>query len=301
MWRLKVFIQFLLAHLPGGEKMNYLLQYMIGTHSPGKKAKRVMEMIKKIQFIGQHTPIEGKIIVEIGTGWNAIGAVLFYLMGARTCYTYDHVPHARFKLIRQLVGVIENRLVEIQSIVSIPAAVLQERLSKLKTAASLQELFGRANIIYFAPGDASKTGLPGKSVDVVFSYAVLEHVPEEVIHALTVESKRILKEEGIAYHLIGLHDHYVKFSKKISKVNFLKYPEKWWAFWVKNKISYHNRLREKQFIDIFKSHGAKIESTRNETEVSDIEILKGMKIDKQFAGMTYEELAVFKTEIILSF
>jgi SAM-dependent methyltransferase len=301
MWRLKVFIQFLLAHMPGGEKMNYLLQYMIGTHSPGKKTKRVIEMIKRIQFISRHTPIEGKIIVEIGTGWNAIGAVLFYLMGARTCYTYDHVPHARFKLIRQLVGVIENQLEEIQSIVSIPAPVLQERLSKLKTATSLQELFSRANIIYFAPGDASKTGLPGKSVDVVFSYAVLEHVPEEVIHALTVESKRILKEEGIAYHLIGLHDHYVKFSKKISKVNFLKYPEKWWTFWVKNKISYHNRLREKQFIDIFKSHGAKIKSTRNETEASDIEILKGMKIDKQFAGMTDEELAVFKTEIILSF
>jgi len=301
MWRLKVLIQFILALLPGGEKINYLLQYMIGTHSPGKKAKRIVEIIKRIQFISQYSGIEGKTIVEIGTGWDAVGAVLFYLMGAKICYTYDHVPHVRFKLVRQLVGLIENRLAEIQAIVSIPAPVLQGRLLKLKKATRLQDLFSRANIIYFAPGDASKTGLPGKSVDVVFSYAVLEHVPEEAINAINVESKRILKENGIAYHLIGLHDHYVKFSKKISKVNFLKYSEKWWVFWVKNKISYHNRLREKQFIDIFKSHGAQIKSTRNESKASDIEILKGMKIDKQFAGMTYEELAVYKTEIILSF
>lgn len=301
MWRIKVLIQFFLALFPGGEKINYLLQYITRTHSSGKKAKRLSEMIKKIQFICQYAEIEGKTIVEIGTGWDAIGAVLFYLMGAKICYTYDHVPHVCFKLVRQLVGVIENQLVEIQSIVSIPAPVLQIRLLNLKAAASLQDLFSRANIIYFAPSDAAKTGLPDKSIDVVFSYAVLEHIPEEAIHALNVESKRILKKEGIAYHLIGLHDHYVKFSKKISKVNFLKYREKWWAFWVKNKISYHNRLREKQFIDIFKSHGAKIQSNRNESNTSDIEILKGMKIDKQFAGMTYEELAVYKTEIILSF
>jgi SAM-dependent methyltransferase len=301
MWRLKVLIQFLLALLPGGEKINYLLQYTTRTHSRGKKAKRVVEMIKKIQFICQYVEIEGKTIVEIGTGWDAIGAVLFYLMGAKICYTYDHVPHVRFKLVRQLVSLIENHLAEIQSIVSIPAPVLQDRLLKLKNTARLQDLFSCANIIYFAPGDATKTGLPGKSVDVVFTYAVLEHVPEETIHALNAESKRIIKKEGIAYHLIGLHDHYVKVSKKISKVNFLKYSEKWWAFWVKNKISYHNRLREKQFIDIFNSHGAKIKSIRNESEASDIEILKGMKIDKQFAGMTYEELTVYKTEIILSF
>ena len=143
--------------------------------------------------------------------------------------------------------------------------------------------------------------LPDNSIDLVYSYAVLEHVPESVIHGITLESKRILKQNGIAYHAIGTHDHYVSFDKRISKVNFLQYPEWLWRFFVKNKISYHNRLREKQFLEIFKSHGAKIKMISNKIDPSDLEILKTMKIDKRFAGMTHEELAVYYSEIILSF
>jgi hypothetical protein len=74
-----------------------------------------------------------------------------------------------------------------------------------------------------------------------------------------------------------------------------------WAFFVKNKISYHNRLREKQFLDVFKSHGAKIKWIENKTDQADVEALKNMKIDKRFAGMTYEELAVHYSEVIMTF
>jgi hypothetical protein len=101
--------------------------------------------------------------------------------------------------------------------------------------------------------------------------------------------------------LIGLHDHYVSFDKKITKVNFLKYPESVWSFFVHNKISYHNRLREKQFLEIFDQCGGKIIWKESKLDSSEIAILRNMKIDKFFEGMTYEELAVYETKIIMSF
>lgn len=138
-------------------------------------------------------------------------------------------------------------------------------------------------------------------MDLVYSYAVLEHVPERVAVDLTGESRRILKPGGRVYHAIGLHDHYVSASRNISKVNFLQYPEWLWAFFVKNKFSYHNRLREKQFLDIFEAYGAQIEWIKHEIDPADLQALQNMNIDKRFAGMTHEELAVTYSEIILSF
>jgi hypothetical protein len=126
-------------------------------------------------------------------------------------------------------------------------------------------------------------------------------VPENVINGLIIESKRILKKNGICFHAIGLHDHYADVNQKISKVNFLQYSEDMWNFFVKNKISYHNRLREREFLNLFKFHEAKILKINNELDQEDINILKKIKIDKRFSGMTDQELAVYYTEIICSF
>jgi len=258
-------------------------------------------LAEKVKISGEHVTIEGSTVLEIGTGWDAITAILFYLMGAKRCYTYDHQPHVRFSLVHQVINQIEKNIEEIHSITSIPKAMIIERLEQIKSANTLGELFGSANIFYFAPGDASQTGLPNGSVDLVYGYAVLEHIPETVINDILIESKRILKQNGRAYFGIGLHDHYAGFDKKISKVNFLQFPEWLWAFFVKNKISYHNRLREKQFMEIFHSHGAKIEMKNNKIDPSDVETLKTMKVNTRFSSMTDEELAVNYSEVILSF
>ncbi len=302
MWKLKVIIQFFLAYLPFGEKVNYLLQHMKKDgHSPAKTAKRIIKLTKIIKKINVYKKIEGSSVMEIGTGWEPINVLLFYVMGAKTCYSYDHVPHVRLKLAKQVIQEIENNIQDIQLITSIPKNDILHRLNKLKRAKSLGHLFKKANIIYVAPGDATRTALPDNSIDIVYSYAVMEHVPESVIHDFTIESKRILSRDGIAYHAIGLHDHYVSFDKKISKINFLKYSESQWAFWVKNKISYHNRLREKQFVEIFKSHGSIIKWKENKIDPDDLVRIKMMKIDKKFSGIKDEELCVYFSEMMLGF
>ncbi|MFX1521493.1 MAG: methyltransferase domain-containing protein [Promethearchaeota archaeon] len=284
-----------------GEKINYMLQRANKSHSEEKIKERIIGLVKAMRKIDVHVPLAGATVVEIGTGWEPICTILLYLMGVKICHTYDHVRHVRFNLAEMLVRIIENQLDEISKISSISLSILEERLSKLKTSTNLDDFLSKANINYHAPADASKTGLEEGSVDLVYSYAVLQAVPEKVIYDLTIESKRILKKSGVAYHVIGLHDPYVGFDKSITRVNFLKYPESLWSFFIKNKISYNNRLREKQYLDIFKECGAKIVWLENKMDPNDIEYLKNMKIDKSFHGMSYEELAVYRTELIISF
>ena len=301
MWKIKVLIQFFLSKFPMGEKVNYLLQGINKSHNEEKTKKRIVGLLKPLREINKHTPIEGATVVEIGTGWEPICSVLLYLMGVKTCHTYDHVPHVRYNLVEMLVRSIENELDKISKITYIPLSILEKRFLKLKKSSNLDDFFSRINIIYHAPGDASKTDLEDGSVDLVYSHAVLEHVPKKVIYDLTMESKRVLKSSGIAYHLIGLHDHYSGFDKQVTKVNFLKYPEFLWSFFVKNRISYHNRLREKHFLHIFEECGANIVWLENKIDPNDINVLRNMKIDKYFHGMSDEELAIYQTELILSF
>ena len=165
----------------------------------------------------------------------------------------------------------------------------------------MNDFFDGIIYIYIAPGDATKTGLNACSIDLIYSYGVLEHVSLKVLHDITTESKRVLRKTGIAYHMIGLHDHYVSIQKGLSKVNFLRYPEWLWSFFVYNKIGYHNRLREKQFIDLFKAYDGRIIWKKSDVDQSDIDILKKIKIDKAFRNLSFEELATYRTELAISF
>ncbi len=297
-WQYKVAIQFLLAHLPGGENLNNLLQRWGGSFSDSVIRERVLELAR---FLSKHLDVTGKSIVEIGTGWDAINALMLYLFGARVVYTYDHVRHLRFDLARKVALQMRAAAPSIAQISRIDPLLLEKRIAAIEPAANLQELLHAAHIKYIAPGDAARTGLPDKSVDVVYSYSVLEHVPEEVVASLTQEAKRILAPGGIALHNISEHDHYVSFDTSISNVNFLKYPEWAWKFFIQNKISYHNRLREKHFLEIFTANGARIEWKESDLEPSDVEAVKRMKYDSRFASLSAEELAVIRTAVVLSY
>jgi SAM-dependent methyltransferase len=297
-WQGKVAVQFVLSHVPGGERLNYVLQRGAGSFSENAIGTRVATTAG---FLAKNVDVTDRTIVEIGTGWNAVNPLMMSLFGARLIHTYDHVRHLRLDLAMTVLHRIQAMLDSIVTVSGIPRAVLQQRLDELMAAPDLATLLETARINYVAPGDATRTGLPDHSVDVVYSYAVLEHVSEDVIAALTEEARRVLVPGGVAVHSIGLHDHYVSFDPSISRVNFLQYPEWAWSLFVKNKISYHNRLREPQFRRIFEEHGARITKSEVFTDPKDLEALKRMKIDARFAGMSPDELAVTKMTVILSY
>lgn len=297
-WQLKVAIQFLLAHFPGGEAVNNAMQRWNGSFSEADARSRVLGLTR---FLHANLDPDGKAIVEIGTGWDAINPLMLSLFGARIVYTYDHVRHLRFDLAMNVVRQIKNVLPQIVEISGADAAELELRLQQLLATRSLDELLKAARIVYVAPGDGAETGLPAHSVDVVYSYAVFEHVPESVIAAITDEARRVLVPGGLALHHIGLHDHYIHVDGSISKVNFLQYPEWAWNLFVQNKISYHNRMREPQFLKIFAEHGARVQKKTSDMDPADLEAVKRMRVDSRFAAFTPEELAVTRLTVALTY
>jgi len=284
-WRAKVIVQFVLAHLPFGARLNYALQRYNEKHTSARIAMKVRGSARQMALLDTYKSIRGSTVVEIGTGWEPGRTIGFHFWGADRIHTYDHIRHVKLPLLQDVLHQFREQLgYEIGHV----------------WGEAVDDIFSNANIVYNAPGDARHTELPEKSVDLIFSNAVLEHVPVETIHALTAEAKRILKDNGIAFHVIGCRDHYAFFDKRLSFGNYYKYPEWLWKTFCQNRIHYQNRLPACQYVNIFRSHGADIIDVRNKSETP-IEILKQMKIDEKFSTFSLEDLAVTSSEVVFSF
>jgi len=305
MWRLKVLIQFCLAHLPFGLTINHLLQRMNACRRGGEAGKvlsRIPELCEALVKINKFVPIRNSTVVEVGTGWTPLPTLMLRMGGAKRIVTFDHLRHLRLDLTRTAVHLIRKDAAALAQCFGVSAGEIEAHCDALLDQSdNLQKFLAVGAITYVAPGDAAATGLPAKSVDIYYSHAVLEHVSPETLRAIIREARRVLRPTGVFYSLIGLHDHYNGFDRSISKVNFLKYPEWLWAFFVKNSISYHNRLREVDFIDAIREEGGEIAALHSVTDPEDLRRIRQMKLAEQFKRYTPEELAVTSTEIIIKF
>ena len=269
-WKAKVALQCVLARFPFGEKANHLLQRVGRRYTAERLQKRIAEVRKTLDYLEAFAPLAEATVAEVGTGWELIAPLAMVARGACTVRTYDLYRHLRSDLVRQIARMVP--------------CDFEDAMRRIE---------------YHAPANAANTGLPSNSVDVFYSYEVFEHIPVDDVHQIVAESKRVLRSTGVAYHAIGLGDHYGQYG--VSNINFLKYSDRAWNFWVQNRISYHNRLREKEFLQIFRQHGACILDVR--TKVSEIDVLalcNGFTPDQKFSGMTPEELAPWYTEIVYS-
>ena len=272
-WRTKLAIQWILAKIPAGERINHWLQRANRRYTPARLRKRIAESEDVCSYLERFVALSGATVVEVGTGWLMIEPLVMVRRGAGVVHTYDHLPHVRRELTERLAGMMSIDLND-----------------------TLQRIH------YHAPADARQTGLPDGSVDLFFSYNVLEHIPPRTVRELVLESKRLLRRGGVAFHAIGLHDHYSEFDSRISRVNFLQYSDPWWNFWVQNRISYHNRLRLKEFLELFRAAGAEIIDVRTAVDEADVTTLKnGFPLAERFRGMTPEELAPHYMEVVYRF
>jgi SAM-dependent methyltransferase len=144
---------------------------------------------------------------------------------------------------------------------------------------------------YHAPADATRTELPEDSVDIHFSFSVLEHVPEAQVLALLREAYRILAPGGVLFHRIDCSDHFRYCDPSISSVNFLQYGDRLWRILAQNRIHYHNRLRASDFCALFTLAGFRIVDAEREIDHDALSALKQMKLNPRFSGRDPLDLA----------
>lgn len=284
-WTAKALVQAALSAVPGGGAANYLLQ-RINAARRGTSAlsRRIAEVSSAVEALDRIYPVEGSVVVEVGTGWDALPTLCLSGAGAARVHTYDHVRHLKLALARRMAGHARSRW---------------PSLAPMLGARSLSSFLRIGRITYTAPGDARRTGLPDQSVDIFFSYAVLEHVRPEEARELIAEARRVLKPGGVFYALIGLHDHFHNFDPSCRKVNFLRFSESHWRLIGKNRLAYHNRLRERDFLTMLGD--AEIVHRRSQTDPEDVAWIADVDLPARWRSYSPEELAVSRSELVVRF
>lgn len=288
-WRIKAAIQFALAHLPYGEQLNHIAQRANGSFSPRVLLREMIIQAAYIRRLNQRFPLTGKTVLEIGPGWAASGTLSLALFGVERVYAFDHQKHFRLPLIQRLADACLQNIDSVAAETEIDPDSLRERLWRIASARTLDSCLDAMHVAYCAPADAARTGLSRASVDMVYSYGVLEHIPLKALEAIMLETARILKPGGRACHNIGLHDHFHSAGLG-NGVNFLRYSERRWNF-ISTHLNYHNRLRLPQYLSMFSRHG--LLPVWQERELLDLNInaLRKLCVHPQFSRFSEHDLA----------
>jgi hypothetical protein len=130
----------------------------------------------------------------------------------------------------------------------------------------------------------------------VFSNNVFEHVPREVLQGIFDESRRVLRDGGLAVHAINCGDHYAYFDRNITFINYLAYSERDWQFW-NPPLQYQNRLRPIDFVEVATQSGFDVRLRKGRVRAELKSVLAGMTLAPEFQKYSVDDLCA--TSIML--
>jgi SAM-dependent methyltransferase len=249
-WRVKAIAQGALAQCAAGVRVNNLLQRVAGErrdtarHVASKVHDDWIVHASNLRELGFH--LEGKGMLEIGTGWIPVLPLCFALAGVRCCHTLDLRRHlGRGAVILALRHLAPHLPAIARAAEAAPAAV-RDRWNEWVRISDDARILEAAGIKYHAPADATACGLPEGSLELIFSNSVLEHVPAATLAGLMRETRRVLAPGGLALHSVNCGDHYAYFDRSITPINYLRFSSRQWRWW-NNDILFQNRLRPRDF------------------------------------------------------
>jgi SAM-dependent methyltransferase len=255
-------------------------------------------MVGHLRSVG--LSVAGTRFLEMGSGWYPTFPFSLFLGGAKSVVTVDLNRYLKPELALRMTEGLADFLPVIAEATGRTAGELasahRELLAAVRRGASLEDATGGV-VSYHAPSDASATGLPAASLDVVFSNSVLEHVPGPVIERCFAESRRILRPGGVIFHSVNCGDHYAYADRNIHQLNYLQFSDADWQIW-NNEFLYQNRLRAIDFVDMARAAGFAIEVDTSRPHPMRLQQLDTIKVHPQFARYSREQLAITSIDFI---
>ena len=274
-WRIKAFLQKILATTKLGDKLNHLSVTLNKKYHQNVFLYQSHECLRKFNYCKFNT--NNLTVLEIGTGYSIISCVVLFLLGFKEIVTVDISNDIRYSTFKKQIAFFTNEfLTEIISKSQLNETEIRDKFSQINEAKSLSELFNVLNLTYIAPyslEDIEKQNIP---FDYISSQVVLEHVKPEILEILFQKTKNWLKKDGFCVHTINFIDHFANpgffQDKSISEFNFLKFSDKQWSFWAKNPIAYTNRLSYIYYLQLCEKHKLQVvnfigENYRNRKEL----------------------------------
>ena len=164
--------------------------------------------IAHIFHLAKIPSVEGKVCLEIGSGWVLTHALVLYLLGAKKVIATDVVPIAQPNVLqlalRDATAYIPRDMLAPFS----SHSGIRERYNRLLSISEFSfDALKQLGIEYQSPIDFSveKISTP---VDFIYSGSVLEHVPIDDIAGLLNNLVECLNPGGVMIHCIHLEDHH---------------------------------------------------------------------------------------------
>ena len=299
----KRLIQNILSRIPLGERVNLWMQMNVTKGLPvndeGLESKIEAAKIHISNYLSynkdKNTDLSKISSFEFGAGYDLIVPLIFSFMKIKKIYCVD----IKYKISAFLINdIIERLKINSEFMYLISESKLNSEITPSNLTKILEEKY---NIFYKAPMDAASTNLQDESIDLIVSNATLEHIPLDSIKAILKESYRILKPGGIMSHAIDYKDHWAYIDGNLSYYDFLKYNEKKWEY--KNpSLNYQNRLRHKDYLDLFIKAGFQIEYAKLDfPSTNDNYVLRELKLNDYFkSNYTFDELSLLGCFFVLS-
>jgi len=294
-WKIKAHILAALSRLPAGHHLYHRLQKWLGTNRLGlaESISRSAEMFSMIRHARME--VEGKVCLEVGTGWRPLLPSFLFLAGAKRIFTFDVHRWLDLSYARETYQAVRDHVAEIVDKLGLDEITAQERLQatagcKLDT---LDNILQALQIEYRCPADAGHTGLPEKSVDIVVSTNVLEHINPHDLRRIHAEAYRLLVPGGLAVHRVDVGDHFATIDRRITTGNFLQFSEEDWRWYGGSGLSYHNRLRCTDHVRLLEEAG--FDEVRHQVRVDEVTsgaIKDGsLAVSAGFGGHNIDDLA----------
>lgn len=223
----------------------------------------------------------GATVLEIGPGDSLASALVAAAHGSSKVYLVDVGAFARtdIRFYQSL-----NR--------SLARAGIDVR--DLRNATTLADMLALCNAEYLTAGLQSLRCIPDRSVDFVWSQAVLEHVRKDEFKPTMAELYRILKPRGKASHTIDFKDHLSK------GLNNLRFSESVWE----SKLFatsgfYTNRIHAPAMLEMFENCGFSNIQVRKEWRWGKLPIRRSV-LHRSFKKIPEEDLLVSGMKVMMS-
>ena len=274
-WWSKIAAKLLLSRLP--VSYEHWKKFALFQHGAMEQPAYAYEVFKR--HFDQVKLEPGFVSLELGPGDSLFSALLSHAFGGSACYLVDNGRYA----IRDIRPYEEMETFLSQKGLPVP---------NLLNLQSLEEFLLSCNASYLTSGLSSLRSLPDKSVDFVWSNAVLEHVRRAEFIETLQELRRVIRNNGICSHRIDLKDHLG------GALNNLRFPEPVWEldFMAKSGF-YTNRIQFFQMLELFRQ-------ARFEVEVVEVNRWSKLptprtKLAKEFRHKREEELCVSGFSVLL--
>ncbi len=234
-WWLKIIAKIILSRMPIG----YSFWQKIGLfhHGHMEESSYVLEVFNgHISMAGLEGKIQGKTILELGSGDSVATAIVAACHGARS--------------ILVDVGAFATNDMERYRKIAEDLKKKGFNVPNITKAKTLDDVLLACGSQYLTQGLESFATIETGVIDLIFSQAVLEHVRKAYFLDTMKECARVLAVDGVASHRVDLKDHLG------GSLNNLRFSDRVWEsdFFVQSGF-YTNRIRFSKMIALFEDAG----------------------------------------------